>query len=170
MTVIRPERSEDVAAIEAVNERAFGGRAEASLVRALRHANKAVVSLVAEYDDQVVGHILFSPVTVAMTAAGVRGIGLAPMSVLPEFQRRGIGSRLVREGLAMCRQAGYDFVVVLGHIGYYPRFGFAPAEGFGLTNEYEAGDAFMALELESDALKSARGLVKFAPEFQAAGC
>ena len=167
---IRAERAEDVAAIRVVNERAFGGQTEARLVDTLRKANKATVSLVAQQDEQVVGHILFSPVTIANTPAEIRGVGLAPMSVLPEFQNRGIGSRLVRDGLAACQAAGYDIVVVLGHVDYYPRFGFARAKDFGLENEYEAADAFMVLELKEGALKRISGLVKFAPEFHEAGC
>jgi putative acetyltransferase len=170
MPMIRPERPEAVGAIRVVTERAFGGRAEAGLVDALREAHQAVVSLVAHHEDQIVGHILFSPVTIAIAPPGVRGVGLAPMSVLPEFQNKGIGSRLVREGLAACRQAGYDIVVVLGHVDYYPRFGFVRASDFGLENEYGAADAFMALELESGALKGVSGLVKFAPQFHEAGC
>ena len=170
MTEIRSEHPDDVAAIRNVNERAFGSPGEAELVDMLRAANKVAVSLVAQRDDQVVGHILFSPITVANAPGSCRGVGLAPMSVLPEFQNTGIGSRLVREGLVACRQAGYEVVVVLGHINYYPRFGFARAKDFGLDNEYEAVDAFMALELNKGALKEISGLVKFAPEFQEAGC
>ena len=169
MTEIRPEHPGDVAAIRHINERAFGSSGEADLVDKLRAANKAVVSLVAQRDHQVVGHILFSPITVTSAPGAFRGVGLAPVSVLPEFQNMGIGSRLVREGLAACQQAGYDVAVVLGHVDYYPRFGFARARDYGLDNEYEAGDAFMVLELRSGALKGIRGLVKFAPEFQEAG-
>lgn len=92
------------------------------------------------------------------------------MSVLPEFQRQGIGSGLVREGLVACHRAGYHVVVVLGHVGYYPRFGFAKAQEYGLENEYGAEDAFMVLELRKGALLGIGGLVKFAPEFHEAGC
>jgi putative acetyltransferase len=170
MIEIRVERSDDVAAIRDVNERAFGSSAEARLVDQLRAANKAVISLVAQQGNQVVGHILFSPVTVTNAPESFRGAGLAPMSVLPEFQNQGIGSRLIRDGLIACRAAGYDVVVVLGHVGYYPRFGFAKATDCGLENEYDASDAFMVLELRQGALEPINGLVKFAPEFQEAGC
>jgi putative acetyltransferase len=167
---IRPETPADIPAIRVVNERAFGGPAEAHLVDSLRAANKAAVSLVAVQGDQVVGHILFSPITVANAPTTFRGVGLAPMSVLPEFQRTGIGSRLVRDGLAACQRAGYDIVVVLGHVHYYPRFGFSTAKDHGLENEYQAEDAFMALELKKGMLETVSGLVRFAPEFQEAGC
>ncbi len=170
MTTVRPERPDDVAAIRGVNERAFGGVAEAGLVDALRKAGKATVSLVAQENDRVVGHILFSPVTLERAPFGVRGVGLAPMSVLPELQNRGIGSQLVHHGLAACRAAGCDLAVVLGHVDYYPRFGFTQARQFGLENEYQAGDAFMVLELRKGALNDVSGLVKFATEFREAGC
>jgi putative acetyltransferase len=170
MIEIRVERPDDANAVRHVNERAFGGSAEARLVDALRAANEEVISLVAQHGEQVVGHILFSPVTVAGAPRSFKAAGLAPMSVLPEFQNEGIGSRLVQNGLAACRDAGYDLVVVLGHAGYYPRFGFARARDYGLDNEYGADEAFMALELRQGALERISGLVKFAPEFREAGC
>jgi putative acetyltransferase len=170
MIEIRVERPGDVTAIRDINERAFGSSAEARLVDQLRAANKAVISLVAQHGNQVVGHILFSPVTVTTAPESFRGVGLAPMSVLPDFQNQGIGSRLIRAGLSACQTAGYDVVVVLGHVGYYPRFGFAKAMDYGLENEYDASDAFMVLELRQGTLERIRGLVKFAPEFLEAGC
>ena len=170
MVEIRNEIPDDVPSIRDVNERAFGSPAEAQLVERLRAANRAVVSLVAQHGDHVVGHILFSPIGVANSPATFRGVGLAPMSVLPEFQKTGIGSRLVRDGLAACQRAGYDIVVVLGHTHYYPRFGFSRAKDHGLENEYQAADAFMVLELKKGVLQTIRGLVQFAPEFQEAGC
>jgi putative acetyltransferase len=170
MIEVRAERPDDIHAIRHVNERAFGAPAEAMLVDRLRAAKKTSVSLVAQDGDRIVGHILFSPVTVANAPASFRGVGLAPMSVLPEYQRRGIGSRLVRAGLVACQEARFDIVVVLGHVGYYPRFGFAPAKDRGLENEYGASDAFMALELRKGALQAISGLVTFAPEFRETGC
>ena len=92
------------------------------------------------------------------------------MSVLPEFQKTGIGSQLVRHGLAACQRAGCDVVVVLGHVQYYPRFGFSRAKDHGLENEYQAEDAFMVLELKKGVLQTIGGLVQFAPEFREAGC
>jgi putative acetyltransferase len=97
-------------------------------------------------------------------------VGLAPMSVLPEFQNRGIGSTLVRDGLEACKRKGCQVVVVLGHTKYYPRFGFVTAKDHGLDNEYSAGDSFMVMELEKGVLREIRGLVKYAPEFREAEC
>jgi putative acetyltransferase len=167
---IRPETPDDIAAIRDVNERAFGAPAEAHLVDRLRAANKAVVSLVAQRGGQIVGHILFSPISVTNAPPAFRGLGLAPMSVLPEFQRAGIGSQLVRHGLAACQRAGCDIVVVLGHVQYYTRFGFSKAKDRGLENEYQVEDAFMVLELKAGVLRTIGGLVRFAPEFREAGC
>jgi putative acetyltransferase len=170
MIEIRAERPEDVDAIRDVNERAFGNSAEARLVDRLRMANKIVISLVASHGHRIVGHILFSPVTVTNAPESMRAVGLAPMSVVPEYQNQGIGSRLVRDGLAACQRAGLDMVVVLGHVGYYPRFGFVPAENHGLGNEYGATDAFMVLALRKAALERLSGVVRFGPEFREAGC
>jgi putative acetyltransferase len=153
-----------------VNERAFRRPDEARLVDMIRASKKAVVSLVALDQTRIVGHILFSPVTVAEGPPDFRGVGLAPMSVLPEFQNQGIGSKLVRAGLDTCRRDGYNIVVVLGHTGYYPRFGFSRAKDYGLDNEYNATDPFMVLELQPGFLERIRGLVKYAPEFREADC
>jgi putative acetyltransferase len=165
LVVIRAERVADYAAIRQVNQRAFGASVEADLVDFLRAANKVVVSFVARRGEQVVGHIMFSPITVARVPDSFRGVGLAPMSVLPEYQKQGIASQLVRAGLAACRTSGYDLVVLIGHVGYYPRFGFTRALDHGFENDYDATDAFMVLELRPGTLSTASGLVKFAPEF-----
>ena len=133
--LIRPEQSRDREAVRGVNERAFGGHEEADIVEALHRSQAAVVALVAEVGAGIVGHILFSPVDVEHSM-GKRLLGLAPMAVEPGYQKQGIGRRLVREGLALCRTAGADGVVVLGHAEYCPRFGFVPARQFGLRCEY----------------------------------
>ena len=169
MIEVREETPSDLPGIRYVNEQAFGGPAEAHLVDMLRASGKVVVSLVAVLQDRVLGHILFSPVTVSHIPDNFRGVGLAPLSVLPEFQNTGIGSRLVRDGLDACKRLKYDAVVVLGHTHYYPRFGFKRAKDYGLDNEYEALDAFMVLELNQGVLKTIRGLVQYAPEFGDAG-
>lgn len=166
--VIRAEEAGDTAAVAAVHRAAFGRPHEAQLVDRLRATADPQVSLVALSGGAVVGHIFFSPVTIAAAAADLVPMGLAPMAVLPAWQRVGIGGALVRAGLDACRALGAHAVVVLGHPPYYPRFGFAPAVRFGLRSEYPAAaEAFMALELVPGALTGATGLVRYAPAFAA---
>lgn len=171
MITIRAELTEDRTAVRRVNEGAFGRTTEADLVDALRAAAAPLLSLVAEEDGEVVGHLLFSPVTVETAcpsdAVPALLLGLAPVAVLPEWQNRGVGSQLVREGLQACRKLGATAVVVLGHPEYYPRFGFVPASRFGLTCEYPVpDDVFMAQELVPGALTEP-GLVRYHPAFAA---
>ena len=166
MISIRPELLTDNDAVRKVNELAFGGPDEAKLVEALRKTSDPLISLVAIDNDQVVGHILFSPVTIEFANSDALALGLAPMAVLPEYQRKGIGSQLVRAGLRECKQIGSNVVVVLGHPEFYPRFGFVPASQKGLSSEYPVPDeVFMVVELEPGALSGRHGLVKYRPEF-----
>jgi putative acetyltransferase len=168
MMTVRVENAEDIEAVRRVNELAFGRSDEAALVDALRAASDPQISLVAVVDGQVVGHIFFSPVTIESEESTSTALGLGPMAVLPAYQRQGVGSRLVREGLRECRRIGYDVVVVLGHPEYYPRFGFIPASRQGLCSKYPVPDeVFMVAELEPGALKGRRGLVKYRHEFDA---
>src|SRR2546425_12418748 len=142
---IRPEQPADIPGIRAVNLAAFGTRAEADLVDALRDQTTPLVSLVAEDAGAIVGHILFSPVTLDAHPE-IQLMGLAPMAVTPAWQGRGIGSALVRDGLDACKRVGASAVVVLGHATYYPRFGFTPASRFGISCQYEVADeVFMAV-------------------------
>jgi putative acetyltransferase len=164
MVTIRPERAEDIAAIRAVHRAAFPTDAEARVVDRLRASGQARASLVAESGERIVGHVLFSPVTVVGPAGECRGLGLAPLAVLPEHQGRGVGSALVRAGLAVCRREGWAFVVVLGHPSYYPRFGFRRASEVGLSNDYGADEAFMVLELQPGSLPAGGGFVRYGPE------
>lgn len=144
--------------------RAFPTDAEARLVDALRERAERCISLVAETKPgAVVGQILFTPVEIGSASCAV---GLAPMSVVPELQRRGIGSALVKAGLSACRAAGERAVVVLGHVDYYPRFGFRPASDHGLYYRNPGPEpAFMALELEPNALQGRTGEVRYHEAF-----
>ena len=162
---IRPETAGDAATIGKINELAFDGPGEARLIEMLRERGKLLLSMVAERDGQVVGHIAFTRVTLQQNG-DLQGAGLGPMSVLPAVQNLGIGSQLVREGLDRCREMGFDFAVVLGHPEYYPRFGFAPAHRFMIQCVWPVpDDVFMALEFRAGALAGAKGLVSYEPEF-----
>ena len=166
MITIRPERTEDASRVRHVNELAFGQAAEADLVEKLRQACDDSLSLVAE-DGAIVGHILFTPVVVEQMGRYVFGMGLAPMAVLPDRQRQGIGSQLVRRGLDILRERGCPFVVVAGHPEYYPRFGFEPASKRGLASQWEdvPDAAFMVLVLDVHAMAGVSGVAKYREEF-----
>ena len=135
--IIRQEASGDTSAIRQVNEEAFGQTEEADLVEALRRRGAFTLSLVALLADQIVGHILFTPVRIESGDSSFEAVGLGPMAVLPAYQRKGIGSRLVQAGFEECRRAGHEIVVLVGHPEYYPRFGFLPAKRFGIRYEEE---------------------------------
>jgi putative acetyltransferase len=166
MKTVRPEQPGDAEAIRGVHTASFPSPAEARLVDLLRDAGHLSVSLVALMGDTVIGHVAFSPVTVA---DGATGAGLAPVAVLEHHRRRGIAARLIETGLSACREADFRWAVVLGAPAYYARFGFRPALGFGLFDEYGGGPAFQAMALIPDGLPVGAGLVRYAPEFASLG-
>jgi putative acetyltransferase len=133
----------------------------------IRDAKKTRIARVALDSGTVIGHVVFSTVTIANSPAGFRALGLGPVAVLPEYQGRGVGSNLIREGLEQCRREGYDIVVVLGDPKYYSRFGFTRAADYGIENEYGVDEEFMVLPVKENALENIRGLAKYEAEFQA---
>ncbi|MEG4582146.1 N-acetyltransferase [Microcoleus sp. MON1_C5] len=163
---IRTEKPEDLEAVRQVNIAAFGRENEANLVDRLRGIS-STFSFVALPSDRIVGHILFSPVVVeGKCSSNLSILGLAPVAVLPEYQRQGIGTLLIQQGLEECRRSGFHAVVVLGHPDFYSRFGFIPASRKSLKCEYDVPDeAFMVLELESGTLEDCSGTVKYRSEF-----
>ena len=171
MITIRAESPADAAGIHAVNEQAFGQPMEANLVETLRKTCDTAVSLVAEDDGLIVGHILFTPVVVETGSGPVAGMGLAPMAVLPDRQRQGIGSGLVAAGVEMLRSRQCPFVVVVGHPEYYPRFGFERASRHRLESQWNEvpDEAFMVLVLDPDAMSGVSGVARYRREFDEAG-
>lgn len=165
--LIRDERQTDIAAIAEVTIAAFktlaiSSHTEHFIVDALRAAGALTVSLVAEVDDRLVGHLALSPVTIAAVAA--QWYGLGPISVLPEVQQQGIGKALIEEGLARLRQLGAGGCCLVGHPGYYRRFGFVNVDGLGLPGV--PAEVFFALSFDGTVPK---GEVLFHPGFQATG-
>ena len=163
---IRTEKPEDLEAVRNVNIAAFGRENEANLVDRLRGIG-STFSFVAVESDRIVGHLFFSLVTVeGKCSKNLSVLGLAPVAVLPNYQRQGIGTRMIREGLKECGRSGFQAVVVLGHPHFYSRFGFIPASRNSLRCEYDVpDDAFMVLELESGALQECSATVKYRSEF-----
>jgi putative acetyltransferase len=159
---IRNEETKDIEQAREILRSAFPTDAESRLVDALRANGKAIISLVAVDNAQVLGHILFSPVSTTPPSEA-KGIGLAPVAVRPSLQSQGIGSGLIREGLRLCGELGYDYCVVLGDPKYYQRFGFRKASNFDLQNEYGVDDDFMVMNFSAHGLP--RGLVSYASEF-----
>ncbi|QDT66868.1 GNAT family N-acetyltransferase [Calycomorphotria hydatis] len=161
---IQEESAEDIAAIHAVNASAFETEDEANLVDELRAGRHVVISLTAKVDGNIVGHILFSRMEIVSSFQTIPALSLAPMAVLPAYQRQDIGSELVNHGLEVARRLGERIVIVLGHPDYYPRFGFSPELAVPLEAPF-SGEAWMALELEEGALNGVAGRVKYAPPF-----
>ncbi len=167
IVLIRPEETRDISQIYKLNEAAFGRLAEAELVDALRKsdANIEGLSIVAEVNGYIHGHILFSKVDIVREDKSVISVAsLAPMAVLPESQNMGIGSKLVRYGLETCELMGYPLVVVLGHTRFYPRFGFMPAVAWGINCPY-GNESFMVYSRDTGLLQSAAGTVKYPKPF-----
>ncbi len=167
---IRPETSADIPGIRLVEEQAFQRPTEADLVDLCRTRARVTLSLVAARAGSITGHILFTPVSLEPHRGTLRGLGLGPIAVLPEWQRKSIGSRLIRAGLELCRARGYDFIVLLGDPRYYSRFGFCPGRTFGLSSDYGNGDEFQVLELRPGALAGVHGKVKYVQEFKEMDC
>ena len=168
--IIRQESKEDIEDIYALNEMAFGQKLEADIVDKLRDNCENLLSLVAVENGNIVGHILFSPVEIEGPHGAIKGMGLAPMAVLPIVQRKGIGKQLLEKGIEESRKLGYPFIVVLGHHEYYTRFGFEKAALYGIKCQWEGipDDVFMILWLDASKAGKVSGLAKYRKEFNGA--
>lgn len=161
---IRKENSKEIDQVYEINRKAFETETEAKLVDNLRKSGIPVISLVAELNGKLVGHILFTPMT--MDNNEIRIAALAPMAVLPEYQNKGIGSALVKKGLELCKEENYQAVAVLGHPHYYPKFGFVPSTRYDLISEYDVPkEVFMVKELVVSSLAKINGVLKYHEEF-----
>lgn len=167
---IRQEIPEDIRAIHALNEQAFGQPQEANIIDKLRNNYEGLLSLVAIEMEKIVGHILYSPATIEGKQGVVKGMGLAPMAVLPEMQRQGIGTQLVKNGIEYLRKMQCPFIIVLGHPEYYPRFGFELASRYGIKSQWKGvpNEAFMILWLDISMMNHVSGVAKYRDEFNEA--
>jgi putative acetyltransferase len=170
MIKIREENETDYDAIRIVNDQAFGTSEEGKIVENLRKVCQKTISLVATFDEKVIGHIFFSPVTIDHEENQIIGMGLAPMSVLPEFQKQGIGSMLVKEGVKRIKETDCPFIIVLGHKDYYPRFGFEKASKYDLKCQWDGvpDEAFMVIILNKSTMHGISGVAKYRNEFDEA--
>lgn len=168
--IFRQEVPSDYQSVFDVNLSAFDQANEARLVEALRKNSSVFVpelSIVAELNEKVIGHILFTKIAIVDSMGkSHESLALAPMSVLSEFQKRGVGGLLIKRGFEVASQLNYSSVIVLGHEHYYPKFGFEPAEKWGIMPPFEVpANVFMAIELKEDGLKDISGTVIYPQEF-----
>jgi putative acetyltransferase len=170
--IIRQENSNDLPGIRDVNIKAFeNGENEARLVDLIRISEHFIqeLSLVAEKEDgEIIGHILFSTIHLMAKNGTLPTLGLAPMAVKPGYQNEGIGSELVKAGLKACKALGFKHVFVLGHPGFYPKFGFSPSKTFCIQSPFPVPDeVFMAIELQKGGLSGLQGKIEYPPAFSA---
>jgi predicted N-acetyltransferase YhbS len=166
--MIRSEIEKDYQKITKINDLAFEGTSEGILIKKLRNTPSfnPEFSFVAEINNELVGHIIFYPIKIISDKKSFVSISLGPMAVIPNFQRKGIGTALVKKGLEKEKKLGFESVIVLGHAEYYPRFGFKPASKWNIKSPYDVPDnVFLALELVPGALKNVSGIVKYPKEF-----
>ena len=164
MISLRPAEPEDFAAIRTVLLSAFETPGEANLVEALRTEGCVILELVAENDEGVNGHILYSELPIEAANRTVRGAALAPLAVHPAHQRLGIGGALIHMSLPMLAHEGVEAVVVVGHPGYYPRFGFSASLAARLDTPFP-GPHLMAMELEPGSIEGLDARPRYARAF-----
>ncbi|WP_013324601.1 GNAT family N-acetyltransferase [Gloeothece verrucosa] len=166
MYSIRPEIKDDVEGVRLLLEKTFGRPQEADLVDTLREREVITLSMVAHIDGQIVGYIAFSPVEIESESSTQKILGLAPLAILPPYQRQEIGSKLVETGLIECQKMGYQAIVVLGAPEFYNRFGFRQASLYQLYSSFDIpSEFFMVKELLNGALGGHKGVVNYQPEF-----
>ena len=166
---IRHETTQDYLGIKTVNDLAFGQVNEGLLIEKLRLNSDFIdkLSIIAEFDNRIVGHILFFPIKVHGDLNDYDSLALAPVSVFPDLQKKGIGGQLIVKGLEIAKGLGFKSVIVLGHKDYYPRFGFVPASKWKIKSPFNSPDeAFMAIELVKDGLNDVSGIVEYPKEFE----
>ena len=165
---IEAETEGDYEQITRLHAIAFNGDGEARLVEKLRRTPIYIpeLSLVAKYRNAIIGHILFYPIKINTCRKKCNSLALAPVSVIPSFQNRKVGSRLIKEGLEKAQKLGFKSVIVVGHPEYYPRFGFEKASKYGISAPFHVPDnALFAIELQKDGLKNCSGIIEYPSEY-----
>ena len=170
MIKIRKEKAKDYDAVRKINDKAFGQPDEGHIVDKIREACEEIISLVAVEGEKVVGHIFFSPTEITHNGKIIKGMGLAPMAVHPDYQNKGIGSSLVSEGIKRVTKTSCPFIIVLGHDKYYPRFGFETASMYGIKPQWDGvpDEAFMIILLDKEYMAGVSGVAKYRKEFDEA--
>lgn len=171
--LVREEKQADYDAVYDLIETAFkeselSDHQEQFLVQRLRKSKSFVpeLSLVAEFDNKIVGHVLLTRIKIINDKKKFESLALAPLTVLPEYQNRGIGGMLIEKAHQVARGLGYTSVILLGHENYYPRFGYVPADRFGIKLTFEVpAENFLAIELVENGLEGVSGTVQYAKEF-----
>ena len=164
---IRKEEEKDYKKVYEVNCLAFQQEDESKLIEKIRKGKNFIpeLSLVAEIDDEIIGHILFSKIKIVGDFV-FDSLTLAPMAVIPEFQKQGIGSKLIKKGIEKAKELNFDSIIVLGHKEYYPKFGFQKASKWNIKCPFEVPEeAFMAIELTEKAFEGKAGTVRYPDEF-----
>lgn len=172
--IIRQEENRDHQKVFHLIEEAFrnmghSDHQEQFLVERLRKSDAFIpeLSIVAEIDDKIVGHILFTKITIENDSESFDSLALAPISVKPDFQNKGIGSQLITFGHIIAKELGYHSVILIGHENYYPKFGYEKCSNFGISFPFDIPEENgMALELVEDGLKNVTGIVKYPKEFE----
>jgi putative acetyltransferase len=170
LITIRKENKNDHATIKQINDAAFGQPQEGIVVDKLRELDPNALSLVAEVDGKIVGHIFYSTAEIDYNNKKIVGMGLAPVAVLPEYQRQGIGKNLITQSIDMLLNQSIPFIIVLGHEEYYPKFGFEIASKYGITCQWEdvPDEAFMIMIIDSGIMKNIHGVAKYRDEWNEA--
>ncbi len=167
---IRLENKNDFNAIKIVNDKAFGQPQEGNVINKLRGSDPQVLSFVAEINSQVVGHIFYSTAKIECDNKKIVGLGLAPMAVLPEYQKQGIGKMLIKESLSAITKKYIPFIIVLGHADYYPKFGFEKASKHAISCQWNGipDEAFMIMILDKEKMSGIHGIAKYRAEWNEA--
>lgn len=171
--LIREELEKDYKEVEELVEEAFrneeySDHQEHNLINRLRKSNEFIneLSLVVEFDEKLIGHILLSKIKINKENESHESLAMAPVSVLPEHQNKGIGKLLIEKSITEAKRLGYSSIIVLGHENYYPKFGFVKASEFKIRPPFEVPEeAFMALEIEKGSLKDIEGVVEYSSAF-----